>query len=73
MHSIIKIFSTDVDQKPKQPGKFESEGPVNPPIANPSPEKVPVDLNSLEETKVEIKQRLASFQHITENTFLCER
>ena len=68
-----KLFSTDVDQKPKQTGKFESEVAANPPISNSSPEKPVVDLNSLEETKMEIKERLASFQHITENTFLCER
>ena len=32
-----------------------------------------VDLNSLEETKVEIETRLAQFEHIRENHFLCAR
>lgn len=35
--------------------------------------KVVEDINALEETKAEIQKRLASFDHITENTFLCER
>jgi len=32
-----------------------------------------VDLNSLEETKAEIKKRLDSFEHIRENHFMCAR
>ena len=31
------------------------------------------DLNSLEETKAEIKKRLDSFEHIRENHFMCAR
>ena len=30
-------------------------------------------INQLEETKKEIQQRLSSFDHITENKFVCER
>ncbi len=32
-----------------------------------------VDINTLEETKAEINKRLAQFEHITENYFLCAR
>lgn len=31
------------------------------------------DLNNMPETKSEIKKRLASFEHIAENVFLCAR
>jgi hypothetical protein len=64
---LAKTFSfvpSDTEAKPKK-----EDEPVNP-----APAAHPVDpVDDAETTKAEIGQRLASFQHITENTFLCER
>jgi hypothetical protein len=59
-----------LEQKPKH-----EDEPVNPPSVASSATS-PVTHSSVDDeetTKAEIGQRLASFHHITENTFLCDR